>query len=407
MEYLTSAVSSVNMQAVLVANGLGLGLMIVLMLSTNRRGKVVSLDGRLFDWMCRMCLALCILETLSFWLDGRKFPGARTVLLGTNASLFVLNAIFSYTWSVYVDYKFYEDIQRLRKIYIFVALPAVLVCLMCLLNLVMPVFFWVSEDNVYYRTPLVVITYVVTYCYLTYGAVLVFRNRYKTNRYLFMPVMTFLVPIYLGSLIQLCCYGLALIWVSVAFGLTSLYINLQNEKVFLDTLTNLYNRSYLMHYMDYLARQNKKGTPVLGMMLDVNNFKYINDTYGHLAGDEVLQEVGKILQSATEGRGAVVRYGGDEFVILLEGDHREMGAYVREEITKGLARYNASGSAPCPISLSLGVSEFDRLNVDKFFRDMDEKMYDDKRAFYQQADKDRRHRAPERSAASDNAEGKQ
>lgn len=105
-------------------------------------------------------------------------------------------------------------------------------------------------------------------------------------------------------------------------------------------------------------------------MLDVNNFKYINDTYGHLAGDEVLQEVGKILQSATEGRGAVVRYGGDEFVILLEGDHREMGAYVREEITKGLARYNASGSAPCPISLSLGVSEFDRLNVDKFFRDM-------------------------------------
>ena len=48
MEYLTSAVSSVNMQAVLVANGLGLGLMIVLMLSTNRRGKMVSLDGRLF-----------------------------------------------------------------------------------------------------------------------------------------------------------------------------------------------------------------------------------------------------------------------------------------------------------------------------------------------------------------------
>lgn len=395
------------MQAVLVANGLGLGLMIVLMLSTNRRGKVVSLDGKLFNWMCRMCLALCVLETLSFWLDGRTFAGARTLLLGINAALFILNAIFSYTWSVYVDYKFYADIQRLRKIYVYVALPAVLVCLMCLLNLVTPVFFWVDEANVYYRTPLVVITYVITYCYLTYGAVLVFRNRHKTNRYLFMPVMTFLVPIYLGSLIQLFCYGLAMIWVCVAFGLTSLYINLQNEKVFLDTLTNLYNRSYLMHYMEYLARQSKKGTSVLGMMLDVNNFKYINDTYGHLAGDEVLREVGKILQSATEGFGVVVRYGGDEFVILLEGDHRDMGEYVRGEIAKGLARYNASGNAPCQISLSLGVSEFDRLDVDKFFRDMDEKMYDDKRAFYQQQGRDRRQRRTDGAASADNADRRQ
>lgn len=407
MEYVTSAVSSVNMQAVLVANGLGLGLMIVLMLSANRRGKVVSLDGRLFYWMCRMCLALCVLETLSFWLDGRTFDGARTLLLVINAALFILNAIFAYTWSVYVDYKFYADIQRLRKIYIYVALPAVLVCLMCLLNLVMPVFFWVDEANVYYRTPLVVMTYVITYCYLTYGAVLVFRNRHKTNRYLFMPVMTFLVPVYLGSLIQLYCYGLAVIWVSVAFGMTSLYINLQNEMVFLDTLTNLYNRSYLMHYMEYLSKQTKKGASVLGMMLDVNNFKYINDTYGHLAGDEVLREVGKILQSATEGFGAVVRYGGDEFVILLEGDHRNMGEYVREEIAKGLARYNASGNAPCPISLSLGEAEFDRLDVDKFFRDMDEKMYDDKRAFYQQQGRDRRQRRTDGASSADNADRRQ
>lgn len=407
MEYVTSAVSFVNMQAVLVANGLGIGLMIVLMLSKHHRGKVVSLDGRLFDGMCRMCLALCVLETLSFWVDGSDFPGARMIILGTNASLFILNAIFSYVWSVYVDYKFYGDFQRLRRIYRYVAIPAVVVCLMCLLNLFVPVFFWVGEGNLYYRTPLVVITYVVTYCYLTYGAVLVFRNRHKTNRYLFMPVMTFLVPIYLGSLVQLCCYGVAMIWVSVAFGLTSLYINLQNEKVFLDTLTDLYNRSYLMHYMEYLSRQNKKSTAVMGMMLDVNNFKHINDTYGHLAGDAVLREVGKILQSATDGRGAVVRYGGDEFVILLEGDTQKMGQHVREEIEKGLARYNASGNAPCPISLSLGVSEFDRLDVDKFFRDMDEKMYDDKRAYYQQQGNDRRHHRTKQAQSSDSAEKKQ
>ena len=183
--------SAINMPAVLVANGLGACLMVVLLLSKRRNGKMVSLDSRIFDGMCGLCLTLCLLETLSFWLDEESFRGARQMNILANAVLFMLNAVFSYAWSVYIDYKLFEDIRRLKKYYIYGAIPAVVVCLMCVGNLFTEVFFWVTPDNVYYRASWVWITYVVTYCYLSYGAVLVFRYRNQTNKYLFMLLCCF------------------------------------------------------------------------------------------------------------------------------------------------------------------------------------------------------------------------
>lgn len=385
--------SAINMPAILVANGLGACLMIVLLLSKRRNGKMVSLDSRIFDGMCYLCLTLCLLETLAFWLDEETFWCARQMNIAANAVIFMLNAIFSYAWSVYIDYKLFEDLCRLKKYYIYGAIPAAVVCLMCVGNLFTEVFFWITSDNVYYRTFWVWITYVVTYCYLFYGAVLVFRYRNQSQKYLFMPVALFLTPIFLCSLIQLCNYGLALIWVSTAFGLTALYINLQNERVFLDTLTNLYNRSYLLHYMNYLMRKMQKGCHVLGIMMDVNDFKHINDTHGHQIGDQVLQTVGKVLQTTVGGKGAVVRYGGDEFVVLLENARESDGQTFRQQVNRKLDTYNASGAVPCRISLSMGAAEFDStMDTDHFFHVMDLKMYEDKRAFYQQTGNDRRRR---------------
>lgn len=398
MDAVMQGASSINMTAVLIANGLGAGLMLLLLLSKRSNGRMVSLDSRLFDGMCRLCMALCLLETVSFWIDGRMFAGARDLNILINALLFTMNSVFAYSFSVYVDYKLFENFDRLRRYYTYGMIPAAVVCLMCVLNLFTKVFFWVTEDNVYYRAPLVLITYLVTYCYLTYGALLVFRHRHKSSKYMFLPVLLFLAPVYLCSLIQLHFYGIAVIWVSVAFGLTSLYINLQNERALLDTLTNLYNRSYLLHYMDYLIRRAHKGTCVIGLMLDVNDFKFINDTYGHLEGDAVLRAVGKILQTVTGGQGAVVRYGGDEFVVLLENARSDSGEQLRERIGEELAKYNASGKAPCRISLSMGVAEFDLVDVDRFFHDMDQKMYEDKRAFYQKEGNDRRRRRRDRDA---------
>ena len=376
------SVSEVNIPAVLVANGLGLCLMIAIILAKRKRGRMVSYDGKIFYLMCRLCLGLCALESLTFLLDGQAFAGARALSIFLNAAIFFSSVTMSFLWICYVDFKLLESHERLKRIYPIAAIPAAAICILILVNLFADVFFGVTDANVYYRTPLFWLPYAVVYGYMLYGAILVCLYRKRSNKYLFMPVAAFLIPIFVGSIIQLFCYGLALIFPSVALGLTLIYINLQNEETFLDPLTNLYNRNYLLHYMDHIVKQVQRGKRMTGIMLDINNFKQINDTFGHIAGDGVLRAVGNILLQATECSAVIVRYGGDEFVVLLEDADSETVQNIRVNIARELENYNASGRAPLPISLSAGIAEFNKVDIFEFFQEMDRNMYAEKRAFY-------------------------
>ena len=372
-----------NLPAILNANGLGICLLLVLLFSKRHPARPRTLDGRLFYGMCWLNLALCVVETLSFMLDGTLFWGARALAILANCLLFFLNAVFSFAWVCYVDYKLCGSTARLRRMIPRLAAPAAILCLLAFANLFFPVFFEISPENIYTRRPLVLINYLVTYFYLTCGAVLVWRQQKKLQKYLFMPVLLFLLPIYLGSLLQLFHYGIALIWVSVALGLTSLYINLQNEESYLDALTGLYNRNYLIRYLNYLSERSRKAGPIQGILLDINQFKQINDTYSHAEGDRVLCLVGQILRRCVSPKTVVARYGGDEFVILLENAPPSEAQRVRERLAQELARCNAESRAPYRLSLSLGTAAFTSEDLDGFLRAMDDGMYAEKRAFYQ------------------------
>ena len=83
----------------------------------------------------------------------------------------------------------------------------------------------------------------------------------------------------------------------------------------LDALTQVYSRDAFFIYMDKLISKGKKFAL---MLLDVDNFKYINDYYGHLTGDKVLQDVANKMKEILSQYGLIGRYGGDEFLALLE-----------------------------------------------------------------------------------------
>ena len=85
-------------------------------------------------------------------------------------------------------------------------------------------------------------------------------------------------------------------------------------KIEYDELTGLYDRHVVISYMDYLLTKN---IPFTFAILDIDNFKFINDTYGHLNGDEVLKVVAKSIQEESKDFGIVGRYGGDEFIFIF------------------------------------------------------------------------------------------
>jgi len=112
------------------------------------------------------------------------------------------------------------------------------------------------------------------------------------------------------------------------------------EEANIDPLTGLRNRRSFERALSEFFRDFKKfGYPFSVIMLDLDNFKQVNDTYGHLAGDKVLKEVGNILRNYLRAKDVPARTGGEEFTIILPGITREEALMVAERLRKVIANY--------------------------------------------------------------------
>lgn len=382
----------INLTAIFISNGLAAMLMILLLFSHRRRSRNLFYDDKLFSWMCRLTLVLSICETAVFCIDGIVFTGSIFISRVLNAFIFMSNAVFSFCWVVYVYYKLFGNFERLKQ-KMWIIIPGAFVFCLAFFNIFFDVFFTINEANVYIRKPLAYINYLVTYGYLIYGSCLVIVYRNKIKRYMFMPVIVFMVPIFIGSLIQMCFYGIALIWVSVALGLTSLYVNLQNEATLMDPLTKLYNREYLLRYLGECIQKYNHQKILCGMMIDINSFKYINDTYGHLEGDFVIEAVGSVLLKQVGKNGIASRYGGDEFIIVKFFDDLEAIEQLKNNIVQAMKDFNDQHTLEYEVNLSIGVGLYQESfhNVDDFMRCIDKKMYEEKSKYYSTRLHDRRH----------------
>jgi len=152
-----------------------------------------------------------------------------------------------------------------------------------------------------------------------------------------------------------------------------------------DALTGLANRHTLQECFPMeIQRCVEKEKPVAMMMIDVDNFKQFNDMFGHIAGDRALSAVSKILRSQFRPRDILVRYGGDEFAILLPGANKEQAMVIGERVRAAVSGSTGDGSdslIQIPVKISMGVAELDpRGSLDTLTRDADAALYRAKRA---------------------------
>ena len=260
------------------------------------------------------------------------------------------------------------------------AIPAILTIIGCLINLTTPVFFTVDENNIYQRTDLFIIPYAVTYSYLAIGVILIYSYRKKVHKYLFLPVIMFMIPIMIGSLLQFFFYGYSLVWLGVSIGLIYLYINVQNEASYVDVLSGLYNRQYLGNLLlMYSKKKDTVGVPA-GIMLDIDNFKSINNTFGHIVGDDAISTVGKLLHTAVGDKGVICRCGGDEFIILMNISSQNEIVDMVNNIRTHTKLFNESQKKPYNINFSIGYCIYHSENesIDDFLKKIDAAMYEDK-----------------------------
>lgn len=162
---------------------------------------------------------------------------------------------------------------------------------------------------------------------------------------------------------------------------STLRVQAIEQQSFTDPLTEIYNRRSLDEIAGRLiSHARRRHAPLTFLMVDADNFKQINTRFGHLTGDYVLAELAGILRASIRGSDAVVRYGGDEFLILLPDTTAASAHNVIERIKNELNNWNNAGHLEdFQISLSIGSAEWhDGDTLDEMLDGADRRMYEHK-----------------------------
>lgn len=141
-----------------------------------------------------------------------------------------------------------------------------------------------------------------------------------------------------------------------------------------DALTGLANRRAFDQVLQReIERTKRMGSPFSLVLLDIDQFKAINDRHGHAAGDEALRAVGRILTASCRKSDCAARIGGDEFSILVSGSDTEAARQLVARLRRNLSVYNKN--APVPLALSIGVKAADPRSPETVFDQTDRAMY--------------------------------
>jgi diguanylate cyclase (GGDEF)-like protein len=144
-----------------------------------------------------------------------------------------------------------------------------------------------------------------------------------------------------------------------------------------DKLTGLYNRRYFDHFLDFeIKRSSRQNASLALLMIDIDNFKQINDTFGHLFGDKILNKLGDIVKSIIRETDLAARYGGEEFSIVMSNTGLEEAAEIAERMRKAISAYNFDiKELPTTVSIGIAVYPLDSTSLQDLISNADRALY--------------------------------
>ena len=371
-----------SLSFIFVLDGIALVVMFYTWLTSFFMFKEKSKESKLIKSLIIINFISIILDIFSFAFDASfgllKANALNSVIVFISCSLLRITIMLGVVcWDLFMMIHLCGKINKSR----FITLNCfVLVGVICaIINIFNPFVFTVKE-SVYERVGFGYWIFAILSLIIfidTIATYIVIRR--KGGMLKFFPIWLFTIPIILAIIVQAFLPNISLVWLGSAISINAVIMALQNETIFRDRLTRLYNRVFLD-----LLKQNKKKTSkekkFTAMMLDLNGFKHTNDKYGHSVGDEALIHTAEILREAVGAYGAVIRFAGDEFVVILNTQDDALIEKIVKNIDKVFDDFNKSNVTEYDLSISLGYSKVDLMNssVDDIMKEIDEKMYIDK-----------------------------
>lgn len=333
---------------------------------------------RLFFTLIGLTIFILVLEILSVVLNSKEYIDFIIAQRIVDTLGFTLTPVVPIVATLYA----YKRINKYKKVSInkvnWLAIPFMGNCILSLGSYYFNWIFSITDENLYVRGPLFFVSPMVSLFYYIIHLLFLYDNHKKVSKeeLIILGSLTFFPAVL--SVFQLYYFIYLTIWNSVGIAVVINYIFIMHDQAKRDPLTGLGNR---MVYEEYLANCNRKNNVVLSVInIDLDDFKKINDVFGHQEGDKVLKFFARQLEEVFEGIGGAIRLGGDEFIILLnERRKRRLEQYIKI-LNDKIDTYNKSNDMPYRIQYSCGIAIFNDSfgNVYEFIQHSDKLMYEEK-----------------------------
>ena len=318
-------------------------------------------------------LAVVFIETM--------FLVSKFILLLSNSLYFLFGALNVYYFNEYLGVRT-EFIQD-SKGKLFRVLPVLIVIIMLVVNLFVKNIFFIDEFNLYHQGKMLFLYYVISYFYfidVIVNFVTTWKKEKRSQQELKKLVILALLPL-IALIVQIFNHRTTLIGVGFTISVLMIFLDGVKSNSTIDELTGINNRRAFNISANKLFSDNNN---VMFLMLaDVNDFKKINDEYGHLMGDRALVDIAFVLKMAikeTKKNYFLARFGGDEFIIVGKYDNEDTIKELIDSIKKEECLINNSNkSYKITMSIGYAIKNNSHLSVDDLIEEADVNMYMNKK----------------------------
>ena len=372
-----------------------LTILLFVLFYSRQHSRHRSLSNQLFQAMVLVSIALTVADFIG-WLEGVADPTLAFLMRLGNFTQFALNTVIPSLYVLYVHEQIHRDAPRTLKWLRFLIPLYVANLSLIVAGLFTGWFYTIDAQNRYHRGPLFFLSLTMFAFLVGIALVLVIKNRHLLEKRTFWALVVFPVYPLAAVALQTLLYGMSLIVHGTTFALLVIFFQIQNQTLHTDHLTGISNRKKLEATLRERIRNTAGGSGkgLSAMMIDLDGFKHINDTFGHDTGDEALVAAANVLQSALRKEDFIARYGGDEFVVLLNTQDPVALNTAVARIRSAVAAFNLFrttekrlsdkahiASPHYELSFSIGHAVYDpaeAMSADGFMKKLDDLMYRDK-----------------------------
>ena len=367
---------------VIILNIYSVALLVVICYHSSTEKEKESLQYKLYTMMLRITIFMLVVDIFSRF-DGKSDTMYAVINYLGNFLIFFLNPILPSLWLLYVHVNLFQDEKKTRQLVFPLVVYNAVNAALVVLSQFYGWYYYIDSNNIYHRGPLFLLAGSFTVVLILIVLIIIIANRRKIKKKHFFSLMFFCVPPLMCIILQVFFYGVSLMLNSVVLSQLVIFINIQNRDIYIDYLTGVNNRKMLdLHMMNKISASTGEKT-FSAIMIDLDNFKNINDNYGHDEGDRALQNISTILKNCLRSNDFIARYGGDEFCIVLEtSDRADLEEFICR-VNESAKRYNAVSNLPYKIGFSMGFAIYDyhsHLKLDEFQKKIDTLLYENKQS---------------------------